>query len=249
MTSLPVGEATANVTKTSAERHSHILETSYRSFTSSWRPDDAHTPVGAARKLWKFITRRHQRGFWESQRKNGINWKRKSEKGRGEEEKGKWEEKARLLWSVARCLCGLYISAFRRQAKQGRGTDTHTHTRRTRPSALFKPQAHFFITSMRIWKQCDSEQGAISISRLLMKQHWCTQQLSKSDANTHSLSPRPRRLAPSHADRTDRACGSAFLFFSSLVLVGFMWAVPIVNLTRPKVTPLLSETDFFLHPL
>jgi len=96
--------------------------------TSNRRPDDE-----AARKLWKFITGRHQQGFWESQRKNGINWKRKSEKKRGEGEKGKREEKARLLWSVARCLCGLYISAFRRNAKQGRGTHTHTHTQGPQP--------------------------------------------------------------------------------------------------------------------
>ncbi len=166
------------------------------------------------------------------------------EKERGKEKKESGEEKARLLWSTARCLCGLYISAFKEVSQAEKGyRDTHTQTKR--PSALFKPQAHFFITSMRIWKQYDSQPDAISISQFLMMQHRCTQQLHKPDANTHSLSPRPRRLAPSHAAWTDRACGSGFLSFSSLVLVGFMWAVPIVNLTRPKVTPLLSEAHFF----
>lgn len=42
--------------------------------------------------------------------------------------------------------------------------------------------------------------------------------------------------------------GSVFLDFF-LVWVGFMCAVPIVNSTRPKVTPLPSETDFFLLSL
>lgn len=115
-------------------------------------------------------------------------------------------KKARRWWSAARCLCGPYVSAFRKQAKRGRGT--HAHTKK--PSALFKPQAHVFITSTRIWKQRDSQHKPISISQLLMMRHRCTKQ---PDANAHTHG----RLAPSRAGPALSQTGDSRLCFSRLL--------------------------------
>lgn len=168
-------------------------------------------------------------------------WNKLEKRERGREIEKESEKKKPGRWSAARCLCGLYISAFRKQAKRGRGT--HTHQKALGPFQTAGTRLRHLHADMKAARLGTQAHQYFSASNDAAPVYESTRRKHVRGRAAGTFTRRPGQFP----NWTETRC-SVFLDFF-LVWVGFMCAVPIVNSARPKVTPLLSETDFVLLSL